>query len=68
MNEERTSAKEAERDCDCWDVPVTVGLLAYMQFNRRMDSQLRRLVLRQKRKAVAGLRRPAENGPKGIAK
>jgi len=29
-----------------WDVPVHVGLRAYLRFTRRMDSQLRRLVVR----------------------
>jgi hypothetical protein len=31
---------------DHWDVPVRVELMAYLRFNRRMDSQLRRLVAR----------------------
>ena len=31
---------------DHWDVPVRVELSAYLRFGRRMDSQLRRLVLR----------------------
>jgi hypothetical protein len=29
-----------------WDVPVCVELRAYLRFSRRMDCQLRRLVLR----------------------
>jgi hypothetical protein len=29
-----------------WDVPVRVELRAYLRFGRRMDRQLRRLVLR----------------------
>jgi len=29
-----------------WDVPVRVELRAYLRFGRRMDHQLRRLVLR----------------------
>ena len=29
-----------------WDVPVRVELRAYLRFGRRMDGQLRRLVLR----------------------
>jgi hypothetical protein len=29
-----------------WDVPVRVELRAYLRFNRRMDSRLRRLVVR----------------------
>ncbi len=29
-----------------WDVPVRVELRAYLRFGRRMDCQLRRLVLR----------------------
>ena len=31
---------------DHWDVPVRVELRAYMRFSRRLDSQLRRLVIR----------------------
>jgi hypothetical protein len=31
---------------DHWDVPVSVELRAYLNFGRRMDSQLRRLVTR----------------------
>jgi hypothetical protein len=31
---------------DHWDVPVSVELRAYLNFGRRMDSQLRRLVAR----------------------
>jgi len=31
---------------DFWDVPVRVKLRAYLQFNRRMDRQLRLLVAR----------------------
>jgi hypothetical protein len=31
---------------DHWDVPVRVELRAYMRFSRRLDSQLRRLVVR----------------------
>jgi hypothetical protein len=29
-----------------WDVPVRVELRAFLRFSRRMDSQLRRLVVR----------------------
>ena len=29
-----------------WDVPVRVELRAYLNFNRRLDGQLRRLVIR----------------------
>jgi hypothetical protein len=29
-----------------WDVPVRVELRAYLRFGRRMDGQLRRLVIR----------------------
>ena len=29
-----------------WDVPVRVELWAYLRFGRRLDSQLRRLVIR----------------------
>jgi hypothetical protein len=29
-----------------WDVPVRVELRAYLRFSRRLDSQLRRLVVR----------------------
>jgi hypothetical protein len=31
---------------DHWDVPVRVELHAYLRFSRRLDSQLRRLVIR----------------------
>ena len=31
---------------DHWDVPVRVELRPYLRFDRRMDSQLRRLVAR----------------------
>ena len=31
---------------DHWDVPVRVELQAYLRFSRRLDSQLRRLVIR----------------------
>ena len=31
---------------DHWDVPVRVELQAYLRFSRRMDLQLRRLVVR----------------------
>ena len=31
---------------DHWDVPVRVELRAYLRFSRRLDSQLRRLVIR----------------------
>jgi hypothetical protein len=31
---------------DHWDVPVRVELRAYLRFSHRLDSQLRRLVIR----------------------
>ncbi len=31
---------------DHWDVPVRVELRSYLRFSRRLDSQLRRLVVR----------------------
>ena len=31
---------------DHWDVPVRVALRAYLRFGRRLDHQLRRLVVR----------------------
>jgi hypothetical protein len=31
---------------DHWDVPVRVEVRAYMRFSRRLDMQLRRLVVR----------------------
>ena len=37
-----------------WDVPVRVELSAYLRFGRRMDSQLRRLVVRWQHAAAPG--------------
>jgi hypothetical protein len=34
-----------------WDVPVRVELRAYLRFGRRLDSQVRRLVVRWARTA-----------------
>ena len=47
MNHSKSAAKEGlligRND---WDVPVRVELRAYLRFGRRMDGQLRRLVIR----------------------
>jgi hypothetical protein len=32
--------------CNYWDVPVRVEVKAFLRFSRRMDNQLRRLVVR----------------------
>ncbi len=45
-----------------WDVPVRVELRAYLRFGRRMDHQLRRLVLRWGR-AAAPHSRAAQTQP-----
>ena len=48
-----------------WDVPVRVELRAYLRFGRRMDGQLRRLVVRwsmppplERRGCMAGASQP----------
>jgi hypothetical protein len=51
-----------------WDVPVHVELRAYLRFGRRMDGQLRRLVLRWAHTAAPRAReltfQPFENNTK----
>ena len=46
-----------------WDVPVRVELRSFLRFNRRMDSQLRRLVVRwaQPRRPMPGVCRLPRN-------
>ena len=39
---------------DHWDVPLRVALPAYLRFGRRMDLQLRRLVVRWQHAAAPG--------------
>jgi hypothetical protein len=39
-----------------WDVPVRVEVGAYLRFGRRMDSQLRRLVIQWLHAAAPGAR------------
>jgi hypothetical protein len=48
-----------------WDVPVRVELRAYLNFSRRMDSQLRRLVARWAHAASPKAR--AESADRGQA-
>ncbi len=45
-NHNATTGDNAMIGRDFWDVPVRVELRAYLRFNRRMDRQLRRLVVR----------------------
>ena len=45
-NEKLTTGENVLIGRDHWDVPVRVELRAYLRFSRRMDMQLRRLVVR----------------------
>jgi len=45
-----------------WDVPVRVELPAYLHFSRRMDRQLRRLVIRWAHTAAPAARGPSSRG------
>jgi hypothetical protein len=50
--------------CDYWDVPVRVEVKAFLRFSRRIDSQLRRLVVRWAHAAPPSARGvPATRGP-----
>jgi hypothetical protein len=52
-----------------WDVPVRVKLAAYLRFSRRLDSQLRRLVVRWAHTAPPKSRGGSiERGPAGTAR
>ena len=45
-NEKLTADESVLIGRDHWDVPLRVALPAYLRFGRRMDLQLRRLVVR----------------------
>lgn len=45
-NDKLTTGENVLIGRDHWDVPVRVELRAYLKFSRRMDLQLRRLVVR----------------------
>jgi hypothetical protein len=46
MSDNKSTADDVLIGRDHWDVPLSVELRAYLNFGRRMDSQLRRLVTR----------------------
>jgi hypothetical protein len=57
MSNDKLTVDESVLICrNYWDVPVCVESVAYLRFGRRMDSQLRRLVVRWMHAASPGAR------------